>query len=210
MKKLVIPAAAVILGLSLLTGLGFYSGERFSKTSQTSQAMQLHSAPKLLPEIQFQDAEGRRLTLEDFRGKVVLLNIWATWCAPCRHEMPTLDRLQGKLGGKEFEVVALSIDRAGPDAVRKFFSEISVKHLSLYIDESTKSASLLKAFGLPVTLLLNREGREITRLVGPAEWDTPEMITFFKTVIERPRISQSKSTQKVTQHSQLQAKRLKR
>ena len=140
----------------------------------------VHETPQPLPEIRFQDAEGTTLRLEDFRGKTVLLNVWATWCGPCRREMPTLDRLQGELGGPDFMVLALSIDRAGIDAVRKFFGEISVRNLAIYIDATAASASRLGAVGLPTTFLIDREGREIGRLVGPAEWDTPDMIAFLR------------------------------
>jgi len=190
MKKPVFILVA-ILGLAVLAGLGFYSVEKPVESKQASQTLRLHNKPKSLSEVKFQDGEGQQLTLADFRGKVVLLNVWATWCAPCRHEMPTLDRLQGQLGGKEFEVLALSIDQAGSHVVRKFFNEISVRHLSLYIDPSAKAARSLKAIGLPVTLLLNREGLEIGRLVGPAEWDTPEMVSLFESVIAGRRLSSS-------------------
>lgn len=142
--------------------------------------MSLHDTPQAVPEIRFKDGDGRPLNLADFRGKVVLLNIWATWCGPCREEMPTLDRLQAKLGGPDFQVVALSIDRAGLGVVSEFYDEIGIKHLAKYIDESGKASRQLNAVGLPTTLLIDREGREIARHVGPAEWDTPEMVAFFQ------------------------------
>ncbi|MFC3325031.1 TlpA family protein disulfide reductase [Mesorhizobium cantuariense] len=144
------------------------------------QNFAVHEAPVPVPEIQFQDADGQTKTLADFRGKVVLLNIWATWCAPCRKEMPTLDRLQAKLGGPDFEVVALSMDRAGPDKVKQFFTEIGVEHLALNIDTSGKTMFTLGALGLPMTLLIDRDGKEIGRLIGPAEWDSPEMVAFIR------------------------------
>lgn len=140
----------------------------------------VHQEPKALPELRFKDGDGRPKSLSDFHGKVVLLNVWATWCGPCRKEMPTLDRVQADLGGPGFEVVALSIDRAGIDVVRKFFGEIGIRNLALYIDESGKALRELGIFGLPATLLINREGREIGRLVGPADWDTPEMVAFIR------------------------------
>ncbi|WP_192177411.1 TlpA family protein disulfide reductase [Mesorhizobium amorphae] len=144
------------------------------------QNFAVHETPVPVPEIQFQAVDGQPKTLADFRGKVVLLNIWATWCAPCRKEMPTLDRLQAKLGGPDFEVVALSMDRAGPDKVKTFFAEIGIEHLALNIDTSGKAMFTLGALGLPMTLLIDREGEEIGRLIGPAEWDAPEMITFIR------------------------------
>lgn len=205
MKKTLIIAMASVLGLALLAGFGLYFGNDASISSagskQATRSLMFHKEPKALPEVEFQHGTGRKLTLADFREKVVLLNVWATWCPPCREEMPTLDRLQGKLGGKDFEVLALSIDRAGTSVVRKFFNEIGVKHLALYIDPTAKAASTLKAVGLPVTLLLDREGREIARLIGPAEWDTPEMITLFEGVIDGRRTSQSASSHELAQQS---------
>src|SRR5262249_34528033 len=124
-------------------------------------------------------------TLADFKGKVVLLNIWATWCGPCRKEMPALDRLQAALAGPDFEVVALSIDRGGMDAVRKFFADIGIRNLAMYLDSSGQALRTLSALGLPTTLLIDREGREIGRLIGPAEWDSPEMVEFVRCVVAR-------------------------
>ena len=97
--------------------------------------------------------------------------------------MPTLDRLQDRLGGERFEVVALSIDRAGVGVVRSFFEETGVRWLRLFINETGRSVRELGAFGLPTTLLVGPQGKELARLVGPAEWDTPEMIAFLETVI---------------------------
>ena len=131
---------------------------------------------KEVPGLQFQDGDGRTRSLAEFRGRVVLLNIWATWCTPCREEMPALDRLQAKLGGPEFEVVALSIDRQGSDVVRRFFADVGVKSLRIYIDPSAQSMSRLGAVGVPITLLIDREGREIGRRAGPAKWDAAQNI----------------------------------
>jgi len=105
---------------------------------------------------------------------VVLLNLWATWCAPCRAEMPALDALQKEMGGKDFEVVALSLDLKGIAVAKKFLEEVKADGLAPYIDESTKSLATLQAPGLPTTLLIDREGRELGRLLGPAEWNSPE------------------------------------
>lgn len=132
-----------------------------------------------LPELQLVDGEGRALTTADFRGKLVLLNIWATWCVPCRREMPTLDRLQARLGGPDFEVVALSIDREGVAAVTAFYEELGLEALRVYVGHPTNAARDLGIVGIPTTLLVDRKGRETGRLVGPAEWDSPEMISFL-------------------------------
>jgi thiol-disulfide isomerase/thioredoxin len=143
----------------------------------------LRDEPVPLKDFQFEDGEGHVQHLADFRGRVVLLNIWATWCLPCRKEMPTLDRLQTTLGGPDFEVVALSIDRGGPEVVRKFFADIGVKNLAIHINPSSEAAFTLAVAGLPTTLLIDREGQELGRLVGPAEWDAPNMVGFVESVI---------------------------
>ncbi len=128
--------------------------------------------PGPLPDIRFIDGEKRSLTLADFRGKVILLNMWATWCIPCVREMPSLDRLQARLGSPDFEVVALSIDISGLPGVRKFYKMLEVKALAMYVDKSAASRIALKVKGMPTTLLIDREGREIGRVTGAAEWDS--------------------------------------
>ncbi len=121
-------------------------------------AFVIRPKPEPLPEIVFADAGGAPKSLSDWRGKVVLLNIWATWCVPCREEMPMLDKLQAELGGKDFEVVAVNIDRGGGDKPAKFLAETGASHLALYTDPSGKLFSVLKAVGMPTTLLIDREG----------------------------------------------------
>jgi thiol-disulfide isomerase/thioredoxin len=145
----------------------------------------LRDSPAAVPELQFTDGEGKPRTLMDFYGKVVLLNLWATWCLPCRKEMPTLDRLQASLGGPDFQVVTLSIDRGGADVVRRFFAEIGIQHLAVHVDTSGKAGFALGTAGLPTTLLINRRGEELGRLVGPAEWDAADMVAFLKSVVAR-------------------------
>ena len=130
--------------------------------------------PEPLPELTFTDGSGAERSLKDWQGKVVLLNLWATWCAPCRKEMPALDRLQQSLGSERFEVVALSVDRGGAEASRKFLDQIKVESLKLYVDPTMRATSELKAVGLPATLLIDAQGREIGRLTGPAEWDSED------------------------------------
>ncbi|WP_136616210.1 MULTISPECIES: TlpA disulfide reductase family protein [Mesorhizobium] len=148
--------------------------------TEAPQNLAVLDTPATVPEISFMDGAGQPKTLADYSGKVVLLNIWATWCAPCRKEMPTLDRLQAKLGGPDFEVVALSMDRKGPDVVKKFYAEIGVTNLALNIDTSAKAMFALDAVGLPMTLVIDRKGKEIGRLIGPAEWDAHDMINFIR------------------------------
>jgi thiol-disulfide isomerase/thioredoxin len=149
--------------------------------------MPMHDTPRPMLSPPFTDGEGRNLTLADFRGRVVLLNIWATWCVPCREEMPTLDALQGRLGGTDFHVLPLSIDRAGEGPVQRFYTEIGIRNLGLYLAEDLRAMLALAVIGLPTTILIDLEGREIARRAGPAEWDSPEAIAQFQSVIENGR-----------------------
>jgi thiol-disulfide isomerase/thioredoxin len=146
-------------------------------------AFVFRKVPEPLPAFTFQDGTGRERTLAEWRGKVVLLNLWATWCAPCRKEMPALDRLQGELGSDRFEVVAISVDRKGLEGARKFLDETKAGRLALYADPSARLASTLRAVGLPATLLIDAEGREIGRLLGPAEWDSDDAKRLIRAAI---------------------------
>lgn len=129
-------------------------------------------SPKPLPELQLQDAEGRPRTLADYRGKVVLLNYWATWCAPCIEEMPALDRLQARLGGDGFAVVPVSVDKESRESVLAFLDRLNVARLGTLLDRSGASMRALAIRGLPTTILVDREGREVGRLEGAAAWDS--------------------------------------
>lgn len=145
----------------------------------------LRTTPREMLSPPFIDGDGRDLTLADFRGRVVLLNIWATWCAPCREEMPTLDALQARLGGDDFHVLPLSIDRAGLGPVRRFYEEIGIRHLDMYLAEDIRAMATFAVAGLPTTILIDRRGRELGRLAGPAEWDSADNVALFENVIAR-------------------------
>jgi thiol-disulfide isomerase/thioredoxin len=181
---------ALVVALAFLASLAARSG-----AAEAPSNFVLHPEPTPMPEVYFADGEGTARSLADFRGKFVLLNLWATWCAPCRREMPTLDRLQAMLGGPSFEVVALSIDRAGIEPVRRFYAEFGIKALGLYIDTSGKALRELGAIGLPATVLIDRDGNELGRLIGPAEWDAPEMVAFLRTWIDNTENGPSNSTE---------------
>jgi thiol-disulfide isomerase/thioredoxin len=159
------------------------TAQHAAAAQELMKSLVLHDAPKPVAAVEFADAQGRSRSLADFKGKVVLLNLWATWCVPCRQEMPTLDRLQGTLGGAEFEVVPLSIDRGGLETVRKFYSEINVRNLAIYTDSSGQALRGLGAVGLPTTLIINRAGQEVGRALGPAEWDAPEVVDLLRPII---------------------------
>ncbi len=140
-------------------------------------------AATTLPSLAFKDGEGRDRALANWKGRAVLLNLWATWCAPCRKEMPALDRLQAELGSDRFEVVALAVDKAGVQGARKFFDETGVKSLAIYVDATARAGTTLKSIGLPTTLLIDAQGREVGRLTGPAEWDSEEAKRLIRTVV---------------------------
>jgi len=142
--------------------------------------------PADLPDIRFVDGDGRALSLHDFRGRPVLLNIWATWCVPCRKEMPSLDRLQAKFDPSQLLVLTLSIDSRGIPAVKPFYHELGLKSLGIYVDQSGATLGLVGAPGLPTTLLLNEQGQEIGRKIGPAEWDTTASIDLLRQHIKLP------------------------
>ena len=150
----------------------------------TPQGFALHDTPQPVINVRYLTEDGSRGDMEDFRGKVILVNVWATWCIPCREEMPTLDALQAELGDDDFEVVALSIDRAGSHVVRRFYDEIGVTNLKMYVDKTMLSMTALRTVGLPTTILIDAQGRELGRLVGPAEWHDPEMEAFLRSFIE--------------------------
>ncbi|MBA3909933.1 MAG: TlpA family protein disulfide reductase [Rhodobacter sp.] len=130
--------------------------------------------PLLSPPILGEDGTTR--DLEDFAGRVILLNIWATWCPPCREEMPTLDRLEARLGGGDFAVLPLCIDAEGIGRGRQFYDEIGLANLPLYWADPMRVQLALAFIGLPTTLLIDRESREIGRLRGPFVWDSEEAV----------------------------------
>lgn len=141
-------------------------------------------------DIAFQDADGNPITLENFAGKKLLINFWATWCAPCREEMPYLDALEASYGGDDFEVVAISLDMGsdGPTAARLFLDEIGADYLKLFADPSYRLFERLRndgvTLGLPATVLVDEEGCELAVLQGPAKWDSPDGRRVIETLLE--------------------------
>ncbi len=138
------------------------------------------------PEITLFDGDGNLVPLSDFKGRVVLLNFWATWCAPCVREMPTLDRLQAKLGGPGFTVIAVSEDRGGAKVARPFLKKLGLDNLGVYVDVGGKVTRALGVTGLPTTLLIDAKGRLRGGLSGPAEWDSPEAVALIRYYIDGP------------------------
>jgi len=150
-------------------------------------AFVVKSEPAKLPDFAFDAPDGTQVTSADLKGKVVLLNIWATWCVPCREEMPQLNDLQSELGSDAFEVVAINIDKGGPEKALKFLDETGATDLKAYYDPTGKLFATLKAVGMPTTLLIDAEGREMGRLVGPADWGSTEAKNLTQAAIDASR-----------------------
>ncbi len=151
-------------------------------------ALAVPKQSKPVTPLAFTGPEGQPETLDAFKGRVVLLNLWATWCVPCRREMPALDRLEAKLGGKDFQVVAVNIDTARLDRPKAFLNEVGVKALSYYSDPKADVFQRLKqagkVVGLPTTILVDRNGCEIGTMAGPAEWDSPDGVALIEAAVK--------------------------
>ena len=141
-------------------------------------ALTMATAPLRLPDLAFEDADGKPKKLSDWRGQTVLVNLWATWCVPCRREMPALDRLQAKLGGKDFQVVAINIDTRDPEKPKNFLKEAKLTRIGYFTDDKAKVFQDLKsigrALGMPTSVLVDGHGCEIATIAGPAEWDSDD------------------------------------
>ena len=194
----------VALGLVLLVtgGYGLYAQEDASQaetavaemgetpdrvtrelSTGTLTAFVVHPEPKPVGDINFVDAEGTPRSLADWKGRVVLVNLWATWCGPCREEMPALAELQRQLGSEDFEVVAISLDRQGAEVAKPFLEDVGAEALELYLDPSTEVLAQFKAVGLPASMLIDRSGREVGRMFGPADWASPEAVRLIKAAL---------------------------
>lgn len=146
--------------------------------------LNFHASPTAAPLTEFTRADGTTGTLADFHGRTVVLNFWATWCAPCRAEMPTLANLQTEMGSEDFEVVTIATGRNAPTAMAKFFDEIGVDNLPLHTDPKSALARAMGVFGLPITVILDPEGREIARLQGDAHWDSESAKAIIAALVD--------------------------
>jgi len=133
----------------------------------------IHKEPRELQAFTFSDGFERKLTLEHYRGSFILVNVWATWCSPCKEEMASFDHFASLLANKPIVIVPISIDVAGIVTVRSFYERLGLKNLLIYVDPSRKVMDALRITGIPTTLLIGSDGREIGRMIGPAQWDTP-------------------------------------
>jgi thiol-disulfide isomerase/thioredoxin len=146
--------------------------------------------PLRVPDLAFKDGKGRDVALADWRSRTVLLNLWATWCVPCRREMPALDALQALLGGADFQVVAVNIDTRDPQKPLAFFKDVGITHLAYFSDPSARVFEDLKtagkAFGMPTTIILDPSGCEIGTMAGPAEWASDDGVRLVGAAIRKP------------------------
>jgi thiol-disulfide isomerase/thioredoxin len=151
-------------------------------------ALTMATAPLRLPDLAFEDGDGKPKKLSDWRGRTVLVNLWATWCVPCRKEMPALERLQTNLGGPDFEVVAINIDTRDPEKPKDFLREANLTRLGYFSDQKAKVFQDLKgvgrALGMPTSVLVDGAGCEIATIAGPAEWDSADAIKLIKAAVK--------------------------
>jgi thiol-disulfide isomerase/thioredoxin len=151
-------------------------------------ALTMATAPLRLPDLAFEDAEGKPKKLSDWRGRTVLVNLWATWCVPCRKEMPALEGLQTKLGGPNFEVVAVNIDTRDPEKPKNFLKEANLTRLGYFSDQKAKVFQDLKAagraLGMPTSVLVDGAGCEIGTIAGPAQWDSDDAVKLIKAAVK--------------------------
>lgn len=189
--------AAAVYGIGTLTGNAGGAPECKPAVALASKiaplatgevaAVNVAKSPLKIPNLAFQNRDGQPVKLADFRGRTILLNLWATWCVPCRAEMPTLDKLEGELGGPDFQVVAVNIDTRNPQHPLQFIKQIGVTHLTYYADHSADVFQRLKdigrAFGLPTTILVDPKGCEIGTIAGPADWASNDALKLLKAAL---------------------------
>src|SRR5262245_15793017 len=197
--------ASVVIGLAAIYGISALLGNRggdpacrpavetASRIAPLARgevaAVAVATQPLRVPDLTFRDASGAERRLSDWRGRTVMVNLWATWCVPCRKEMPALDELQAKLGGPQFEVVTINIDTRDPEKPRNWFKEVGLKSLGYYADPNAKVFQDLKligrAFGMPTTMLVDPAGCEIGTLAGPAEWASEDAVKLVSAALSR-------------------------
>ena len=166
-------AAVIAAGLAAIYMLWEQEGEDAGELGGVGK-FDARTQPEEAPEISFEDGEYQKRTLADFRGQIVVVNFWATWCAPCIRELPSLDRLQKRLKHKGVTVIALSLDRGGVDEVKAFYADNGIHNLDVFVDKTMDAQQAFDIPGLPTTVLIDREGRDRGRLIGPANWDSKD------------------------------------
>lgn len=190
MRSIGAVAALIILTAMAATGA---SGENEAAPERTQIGEFVPSSqPTVAPEIRLTDAAGETVALADFQGKLVLINLWATWCEPCLREMPSLERLQSRLGDR-ITVLAVSEDRGGSKIVDPFIAKLGLKSVKTYLDPKSAVGQAFGVRGLPTSLLVDREGKVLGRVEGAAEWDSPKMLGVLEPFVAGGGIVKSSS-----------------
>ena len=172
MRRSLIPILILVFGFALLPPL---LHNLFSPKLPPA-VLRVSNIPRQLVTFTFSDESERSHTLDDFHGKFILLNVWATWCPPCKEEMASLNHLAQIYEKKDLTIMPISIDVSGTSAVRYFYKRLGLNELPIYLDPSKKVMDALRVTGIPTTLLISRDGLEIARVVGAAQWDAPESL----------------------------------
>lgn len=181
------------LAALVYTALALFANPAFADTDaavalRTGDMKKLvfHGTPEAVSNAAFEQADGAGdMSLDAYRGKYIMVNFWATWCAPCRKEMPMLSELQKEFGGDNFEVVTIATGRNSPAGIKKFFGETGIDNLPRHQDPKQKLASQMGIFGLPITVIIDPEGREIARLRGDADWASDSAKAIIKTLVAK-------------------------
>lgn len=166
---------------------GFLTAGFVSLAAPALARQKMHGMPREMWFSPFLDSKGQRRALCDFEGQVVLFNIWASWHAPSREELPRLDALQARLGDRDFRVLPLSIDEYGVPFIRRIYSQIRIRHLDIFLDEGFRTMRALGVVEMPTTLLIDRGGRELGRYVGPVDWNSPANIARLKPLVSHTK-----------------------
>lgn len=182
MLRLVLTALYTALALGANPALADVAAAKAALAGDMRK-LAFHDEVKSLPSEALVDLDGTARGLAEWQGKWVVLNFWATWCAPCRKEMPSLDRLAAAVDGNSIAVVTVATGRNPPPAVKRFFTEIGVQNLPVLLDPKSALARQMGVFGLPLTVILNPEGQEVARLIGDAEWDHADAIAMLDALV---------------------------
>ena len=178
--------AGLAAAIALAATVGFGLADERPEPRGAVQHFTYTEPSRPVPQTPFVDEAGAAVSLSDFRGGTVLLNFWATWCAPCLREMPALDRLQAALGGARFTVLLVSIDRGGAKVAAPFLKRLGVTRLRTHLDPKRKLERAFATFGLPTSILIDAAGREVGRVQGAAEWDAPEARELIRHFMAAP------------------------
>ncbi|MAY31734.1 MAG: redoxin [Rhodovulum sp.] len=186
----------ILRSVVLYTALALGANAALAETADIAALRQgdmlklnVHAEPQPIPIIApLETLDGAPVTLAEYQGKYVVVNFWATWCAPCRKEMPGLDRLQTELAGEDFEVVTIAVGRLSVPGIHRFFEETGVENVVALRDPFAILSRQMSVLGLPVTVIMDPEGREIARLIGEAEWDGPNARVILDELLDREEI----------------------